>query len=120
MFINVKHYSELCDKTILNTIIDNHHICYCVDLDQYIEINKYKYKFTSIKILGNRLQIEFENVFLELIKTKKNKIIYNILQRTYSCGSQQIGIMKKKYRKNYKKISEDEIELDNIYKLVKM
>lgn len=120
MFTNVKHYNELDDKVILNTIADNYIVCYCADLNQYIELNKYRYKFTSVKILNNRLQFEFDGVILELIKTKKNKIIYNIFHLTYSSGAQHIGIMKKKYRKKYKKISEAELEIDNIYNLVKL
>ena len=109
-------YKKLCDDNLVNKIGPNCFIGYRLDIYQYIRIDNMNYIFVKYEVRDNKLIYQFSsNVVLELIKTKQNQIIYNLI-----FYNQCAKVMKKKYRKKYKKFFNGKIEIDHIYDLVKI
>jgi len=120
-----------------NKLTDNIYLCYkpinnipqkdiyqhnlqipCQD-GQYIQIQHKLYKLNYIEIKNNKIIYYFENdVILEIIKTKNNRLIYNLFSSSNSYLL-FIGFIKKKIFKKYNLLSpNDNIELDLIYNLL--
>jgi hypothetical protein len=92
---------------------------------QYIEIHNKLYKLNYIEIKYNKIIYYFEyDIILEIIEAKNNRIIYNLFNLSKShmlFVPQTVDFIQKDMIKKYNLLStNDNIELDLIYKLIKL
>ena len=124
--IKLADYIYLCYKpndTVKRNKFNSSLYSNCKD-GQYIEIRNKLYKLVNSTIKYNKIVYYFENdVVLEIIKTKNNKIIYNLFSlRNLSIlfSPQTINFISKKIIKEYSLLSNNgDIEFDLIYNLMK-
>jgi hypothetical protein len=126
--IKKQKYNQLLDKTTdycicKNKLTDYIYVGYNKFYGQYLILYNKIYKLNNTTSQNNKIIYSFENdIILEIIKTKHDKIIYNI----YSSGNhiplfypQKVEFIKEKIVKKYIQLLNGEIELDLIYNLIK-
>lgn len=118
--VGLTNYTELNDEAIERELSSDCCIGYRVDIHQYLKVDKLMYKFVKIECFKERLLIEFEQYeMLELRKSKKGELIYNVYNSKHY-RPQRIGIIQKQVRKKYKRISNGTLALDMACDYIKL
>jgi hypothetical protein len=106
IFSSKDKYNSFDNKHIDIYIAHDLSLGYKSEIGQYVRSSNKLFLFSKIEIITNRLVVNVDSgLMLELIKSRRGEIIYNIYSVRYS-RSQYIGIISKKAKKQFKKISE--------------
>jgi len=109
-------YDNNQERKLFNECI----IGYSNEYGQYLIHGNNIYEFKKLVKINNTLKYEFGEYTLELFISRNNDLVYNLYTPIYHYKKQFVGVINKKIRKKYKRLtSVIQLELDDIYLLMK-